>query len=214
MRVSDERYSRDVRRHELALCLIRHEVRTHTIRIWTGLSDERIRTLCRSYGNGSGARRHRGPAPQTLETIMQSTALRTEAAAIGGLCSALGLIPSSAINLTSTRSGASLAYAERLCFAFELYKYIVPDSQLSLEQVILLVTVLARRAEIALDHCISCEAVILIDRLARQRRLCTHCRREPHHREGPVGRGATQEAAVPTSAGAREALAGFQHVLF
>ena len=49
MRVSDDRYSRDRLRYDLALRLIRHEARTHTIRQWTGLTDDRIRKLYRSY---------------------------------------------------------------------------------------------------------------------------------------------------------------------
>ena len=49
MRVSDDRYTRDRQRLDLALRLIRHEARTFTIRQWTGLSDDRIRKLYRSY---------------------------------------------------------------------------------------------------------------------------------------------------------------------
>ena len=49
MRVSDDRYTRDRERFDLALRLIRHEARTFTIRQWTGLSDDRIRKLYRSY---------------------------------------------------------------------------------------------------------------------------------------------------------------------
>ncbi len=49
MRVSDDRYTRDRQRLDLALRLIRHEARTFTIRQFTGLSDDRIRKLYRSY---------------------------------------------------------------------------------------------------------------------------------------------------------------------
>src|ERR1700759_2503117 len=49
MRISDDRYTRDRERMDLALRLIRHEARTHTIRQWTGLSDDRIRKLYHSY---------------------------------------------------------------------------------------------------------------------------------------------------------------------
>jgi hypothetical protein len=45
MRVSDDRYTRDRQRLDLALRLIRHEARTFTIREWTGLSDDRIRKV-------------------------------------------------------------------------------------------------------------------------------------------------------------------------
>jgi hypothetical protein len=49
MRVSDDRYTRDRQRLDLALRLIRHEARTFTIRQWTGLSDDRIRKLWICY---------------------------------------------------------------------------------------------------------------------------------------------------------------------
>ena len=45
MRISDDRYSRDRSRLDLALQFIRHEARTHTIKTWTGLTDDRIRKL-------------------------------------------------------------------------------------------------------------------------------------------------------------------------
>ena len=48
MRITDDRYTRDRLRLDLALRLIRHEARTCTIRDWTGLSDDRIRKLYRS----------------------------------------------------------------------------------------------------------------------------------------------------------------------
>jgi hypothetical protein len=43
MRITDDRYTRDRLRLDLALRLIRHEARTRTIRSWTGLTDDRIR---------------------------------------------------------------------------------------------------------------------------------------------------------------------------
>ena len=63
MRVSDDRYTRDRQRLDVALRFIRHEARTQTIRVWTGLTDDRIRKLYRSYlsgGEGGGVTRHRG----------------------------------------------------------------------------------------------------------------------------------------------------------
>jgi len=45
MRISEDRYERDRQRLELALRFLTHEARTQTIRVWTGLSDDRIRKL-------------------------------------------------------------------------------------------------------------------------------------------------------------------------
>ena len=57
MRVSDDRYARDRQKLDLAVRLIRHEARTHTIRQWTGLSDDRIRKLYRSYVSSGGTQK-------------------------------------------------------------------------------------------------------------------------------------------------------------
>ena len=45
MRVSEERYSRDRERFDLALRMIHLEARTRTIKQWTGLTDDRIRKV-------------------------------------------------------------------------------------------------------------------------------------------------------------------------
>ena len=65
MRISDDRYTRDRFRLDLALRFMRHEARTHTIRKWTGLTDDRIRKLYRAYLNETPGHvsRHRGKSP-------------------------------------------------------------------------------------------------------------------------------------------------------
>jgi hypothetical protein len=69
MRIYDDRYNRDHLRLDTALRFILHEARTHTIRQWTGLSDDRIRKLYHSYlGTGSRPARHRGRSPQQAPT--------------------------------------------------------------------------------------------------------------------------------------------------
>ncbi|MFI4891421.1 MAG: hypothetical protein ACHQIL_12895 [Steroidobacterales bacterium] len=45
MRISDDRYTRDRLRIDLAWRMIGYEARTLTIRQWTGLSDDRIRKV-------------------------------------------------------------------------------------------------------------------------------------------------------------------------
>jgi len=54
MRVSEDRYTRDLRRIQLAHRLIRHEVRTYWNRAFTRFTDGRIRNLLRSYGLVAG----------------------------------------------------------------------------------------------------------------------------------------------------------------
>ena len=88
MRVSDDRYSRDRLRFDLALRMIRHEARTCTIRAWTGLSDDRIRKLYRTYLQHAPAvpvRRHRGKSPRQIAYFLRSPAMQFEATTLASL---------------------------------------------------------------------------------------------------------------------------------
>src|SRR5260221_5928711 len=89
MRVSDDRYTRDRQRLDLALRLIRHEARTFTIRQWTGLSDDRIRKLYRSYVMNHDARfvsRHRGKSPRQAAFFFRTGELNFQSAHLARPC--------------------------------------------------------------------------------------------------------------------------------
>src|ERR671922_2488233 len=95
MRISDDRYSRDRLRLDLALRFIHHEARTHTIRAWTGLTDDRIRKLYRTYlyeADGRGVARHRGKSPRQAAFFTRSLRMRREAAVFASVSSLFGLI--------------------------------------------------------------------------------------------------------------------------
>src|SRR5262245_35756949 len=96
MRVSDDRYRRDLRRHYLAVRFLRHDARTQTICTWTGLSYPRVRRLYRSIRTNEpvSSRRLRGPSPQRVGVFFRGPRLRSEAAALAGMCRELGIIPS------------------------------------------------------------------------------------------------------------------------
>jgi hypothetical protein len=176
MRILDHRYSRDLRRHDLALRLIRHELRTATIVVWTGLSRTRIRKLYHSYipeGVLAGLR-HRGPPPTSVQVLLRSQSLNAEAAGLAGLCFAIGVLPAKPLE-DAARELPSLTTGERLCYAFELYQQLVPKPQITLEQLVLLVTALARGQQAALVHCTSCDGLMLVTLLHRHRRVCSHC---------------------------------------
>src|ERR1700733_9653704 len=95
MRVSDDRYTRDRERFDLALRLIHHEARTHTIRQWTGLTDDRIRKLYRSYAMHPGARRvlrHRGKSPRQAAFFFKSEESNFQSAQLASLYLMFGLV--------------------------------------------------------------------------------------------------------------------------
>jgi hypothetical protein len=216
MRVLDHRYSRDLRRHDLALRMIRHEVRTATIKVWTGLSATRIRRLYRSYipEGVLAALRHRGPPPTSVQLLLRSKELNAEAAGLAGLCFAMGVLPSKAL-ADPARELPSLSAGEGLCYAFELYQLLVPKPQLTLEQLILLITSLARGEEVALVHCQGCDGAMLLSLLRKQRRVCVPCAllapdalRDAHGAFRKDTEGETGEE------GSADPLAGFQRPLF
>jgi hypothetical protein len=178
MRVSEDRYSRDLRRLNLAQRLIRHEVRTQWICAWTGLSDDRVRNLFRSYDKTSGdVRRHRGPSPTRLAAFLRSPTLRTEASAIGGLACAFGaVLPNPAPNARRDRPGVEAG--ERLCRVFELYRQIVPQSHFTMDQFIRLMIALTEGEDLEIGHCRNCHGALLLDRLGASRRLCLACKQD------------------------------------
>ena len=192
MRILDNRYSRDLRRHDLALRMIRHEVRTATIRAWTGLSETRIRRLYRSYvpETAIAALRHRGPPPTSIELLLRSKGINAEAAGLAGLCFAIGVLQEKPL-ADPARELPSLSAGERLCYVFEFYQLWVPKPQIAFDQLILLVGALARRDEVALVHCNSCDGAMLVTVLRRPTRVCTHCSQRP-------------QGALPDRSGARE----------
>src|ERR1700758_3057099 len=98
MRISDDRYSHERARMELALRFLRHEARTQTIRAWTGLSDDRIRKLYRSYMSHTRRHlpRHRGKSPHQVAYFTRSLRVQEETAVLASLLSLLGVVPAAA----------------------------------------------------------------------------------------------------------------------
>ncbi|HKZ72750.1 MAG TPA: hypothetical protein VJ011_01730 [Steroidobacteraceae bacterium] len=176
MRVSDDRYSRDRQRLDVALRFIRHEARTHTIRAWTGLTDDRIRKLYRSYlcGNeGSTIARHRGKSPQQAAFFTRSPRLQQESAVFASLCCLLGVVPARQIGDARTLPG--VARGELLCQAFEAYRALVVSPQISFEHAVFLVTALARGDELRLGSCPDCGSLFVADRLSLRSTRCPQC---------------------------------------
>ena len=111
MRISDDRYHRERLRMELALRFLRHEARTQTIRAWTGLTDDRIRKLYRSYlGESRRAMpRHRGKSPHQIAYFTRSLRLQEETVALGDALWLLGVLGSRPSRRHPARSRGSRA---------------------------------------------------------------------------------------------------------
>lgn len=175
MRISDGRYSRDLRRYELAWRLIRHGARTRTVQRWTGLSTYRVRSLYDAYAGGAEAGSpQRGVAPHQVSFFWRSSQLRSEAAVLAGFLAAFGVFP----DLPEGGAGGSLesvGRGERLCRAYEEFRAYWPKAQSTVEHAILLMEELVRGVEMALARCMDCDVLIVIDRLAIAPPRCAFC---------------------------------------
>jgi hypothetical protein len=175
MRISDDRYSRERLRMELALRFLRHEARTQTIRAWTGLSDDRIRKLYRSYM--SHARRylprHRGKSPHQVAYFTRSLRLQQESAVLASVLTLLGVVPAQPAAAAAALPG--LTRGELLCQAFEAYRTLIPGAQISFEHAVFLATALTRGDQLRLGSCVSCGSLMVTERFPARSMRCQQC---------------------------------------
>jgi hypothetical protein len=190
MRISDDRYSRDRLRLDLALRFIHHEARTHTIRAWTGLTDDRIRKLYRTYlheAGGATVARHRGKSPRQAAFFTRSMRMRREAAVFASVSSLFGLITAQPIAVERPAQHApNVARGALLCEAFEAYLALIGESQISFEHAVYLLSALLAGDELRVAHCRDCTSVLVTDRLALRTPMCNECSdTRPHPRTLP-----------------------------
>jgi hypothetical protein len=189
MRVSDDRYTRDRLRFDLALRMIHHEARTCTIRSWTGLTDDRIRKLYRTYLQQQFARvpkRHRGKSPRQIAYFLRTPAVQFEATTLASLFALLGLIspplePSRTLPLMNLESG------DLFCVAYESYLSLHTAPRISFEHAGFLLLALRRGDELKLRVCSGCGGLSMRDALGVASAECIACEPEPvSRRRAPV----------------------------
>jgi hypothetical protein len=179
MRISDDRYHRERLRMELALRFLEHEARTHTIRAWTGLSDDRIRKLYRSYVRHARLHlpRHRGKSPHQVAYFTRSLRLQQESAALASVLMLLGVLPAQAaepaVPLPGLQRGAAL------CEAFEAYRTVIPAAQISFEHAVFLACALASGELLRLGACTDCGSVMVTERFPARVARCQQCVQAP-----------------------------------
>ena len=182
MRISDDRYARERARMELALRFLYLEARTQTIRAWTGLSDDRIRKLYRSYMSHARRHlpRHRGKSPHQVAYFTRSLRLQEETAVLASVLSLLGVVPTvaAAVSATPAEGGGALkalSRGELLCQAFEAFRLLLPSAQISFEHAVFLVTALARGDQLRLGGCSDCGTLVVSERFPLRAVRCYHC---------------------------------------
>jgi hypothetical protein len=176
MRISEDRYSREQLSLQLALRFLEHEARTQTIRRWTGLSDDRIRKLYRSYATHAPryVRRRRGKSPHQVAYFGRSLRIQQETVWLASLLSLFGVIPPE----PSLDEGSALAGVARgvlLCDAFEYFQALIPASQISFEHAVFLATTLAQGEQLRVGRCIDCESLIVTERFPIRDKRCYPC---------------------------------------
>ena len=175
MRISDDRYSRDRLRYDLAVRFLKHQARTHTIREWTGLTPDRIRKLYRTYPPSQQMRRHRGKSPRQVSFFMRSHRRKFETGVLASLLSIFEVLPLRAAAELS-RNLPSVARGELLCDAFEAYRVMLPTANITFEHAAFLTIALARGDELRLAGCGDCAGLVVVDRLSLLQPSCAQCR--------------------------------------
>ena len=177
MRITDDRYTRDRQRFDLAVRMIHHEARTCTIRHWTGLSDDRIRKLYRSYVAGSGlvVKRHRGKSPTQTAFFLRNLENRRQTSALAGLFALLGLLREAATDGGTGGTLATLRWGELFCQTYETYAALYRSNRISFEHASYLLHLLQRRAELRAGRCPACHSFMVIDALRASGAVCTWC---------------------------------------
>src|SRR5262245_32455116 len=177
MRVSDDRYTRDRLRFDLALRMIHQEARTCTIRSWTGLTDDRIRKLYRTYLQQQVARppkRDRGKSPRQIAYFLRSPSVQFEATTLASLFALLGLIPP-AFEPSRTLPLMSLEAGDLFCLAYESYLSLHGAPRISFEHAGFLLLALRTQDELKLRGCARCGGLSLVDALAVTGAECVAC---------------------------------------
>ena len=177
MRISDDRYARDLRRYDLARRMIEYEARTTTIAEWTGLTKYRIQTLFREYTQLGEHTRHRGLSPFQPAFFSRSLLHECESSALAAIELDMEIIPAQ-IMPEAAKWLPGLARGERLLNAFDLFRALVPETKISLEHAVLLAKELAGARSLGLRRCARCDGLMVVDRFGPLHDDCAFCRLE------------------------------------
>jgi hypothetical protein len=216
MRLSNHYISRDLRSVELALRMLSHEARTHTVSLWTGISSDRVRKLSLSQRREKpqrAARRYRGPSQTQLGTVLTSPSLRSEAAAIAYICQMFEVMPAQPVE-NARATLPSVPRGEQVCSALEFFEALVPPTQLTFDQWVLLLQSLVEAKEWGMARCARCPALVVADRLALEKPLCDECQQADRAKKWPVARKSGAQGTEPSKASPNEPRSGAQLSLF
>jgi hypothetical protein len=177
MNISNARYFHDRQRHDLALRMIRHEARTHTIRRCTGLSDDRIRRLFRAYMDTDSivpgaVRRRRGKSPRQIAFFTRNAQLQFESSFLANLFGTFGLMRERRLPLPSQ---GALEFGIVFCDAYETHRQLLPSTSITFEHAWFLLQLLLRGEQLRVGHCRHCRTDYVHDFINLTHRTCPTC---------------------------------------
>lgn len=177
MRISEDRYHRDRMRIRVALRFLKLHARSSTICAWTGLSQNRIRLLYKSYlaDDGPNARpRPRGLSPRRVSYFWQNAKVQQETTWIASLFALLGVIP---LDTRGERRYPlpNLTRGTLMCKAFDMYRRLIPGAGISFEHAVFLANTLASGKKLKLGACVGCGSLVIIDIAVPYSKRCHHC---------------------------------------
>lgn len=179
MRLTDNRYASERSQFELALRMIGHEARTHTIRVCTGLSDDRIRKLYTTYFRDSGhhgVKRRRGKSPQQVGLFVKNPANQLEATTLVALfCTGLLVRIDTRHRMHACWPRPDVEYGHRVCRAYETYRLLHRQPRLSFEWAWSLLQSITSNDELLLSTCRRCGGSYVQDAFALDQGVCPAC---------------------------------------
>jgi len=177
LNISNARYFHDRQRHDLALRMIRHEARTRTIRRCTGLSDDRIRRLYKTYLDAEAVlpiRRRRGKSPRQVAFFTRNAELQFESSFLANVYATFGLLRD---RRTTLPEQSSLETGEIFCDAYETHRQLLQSASISFEHAWFLLQLLNRGEQLRIAHCRQCHSDFLHDLINLSHRDCPTCTR-------------------------------------
>jgi hypothetical protein len=178
MHISNERYFHERQRHDLALRMIRHEARTCTIRSCTGLTDDRIRRLYKTYAShmpSAPVRRRRGKSPRQVGFFVRNARAQLESSTLASVFAAFGLWRTQSNAQPGSSPPGSIEFGRLFCDAYETHRQLLRNADISFEHAWFLLQLLSRNADLHAVRCRHCDSQYLRDRVNVCRRACPVC---------------------------------------
>lgn len=166
MRLTDDRYSRDLKSLRLAWRMVLLGARTPTISRWTSFSTFRIRRLRNAYaGESLPLGPLKGLSPSQARFFSESVSRRCETMVLAGLFRCCGVLPPPGIEPAGPAL-STVARGEALCNAFEGFRRICHESKITFDHAVLLLEELVRGVEIRIASCHKCHGLVVHDCLS------------------------------------------------